>query len=619
MGVVVTERGRRSRKSMPAKMNGAGAAVSTPKNQVISTPTLLKSNSHDTILDTENTAPEDYFFEYDSEPYGGFGLDGTGDSPVSHDSGNRMSSRLRKPSARALESMASQKRVAKTRAASKKAETPNGQTASSTPGPSDGRARIRPSRLYLAAATAVSDDYDPHPDALAMLDRMREEFRSKHQLVDRPAEQPVSRSDVQLNDQVEKEEEARPAANIAQKIDTNIVDTDEYEMVPPDYELYRPPNTYGDDKLPAPPIRMRSLKQAKKDIQFGFPPRIRQKNYPRNKAFMLEDVERFSAIMSAEQRNIEFPATISTEDLHALILEKDPEYDSRGYLRRPGVPTDTGETGTDDNRTGKTRKRSRVTGTTDKSHEEGDSRPKRRRTVAPVKAREEEAGNPRRTRGRASTTGQDDLKAPKKHGRTETPVEEVQRSPKRRRQAEPIGNEDEKPELARKKRRTTVPAAATENNEELTQPKSKTVRKTDQEKDQPQKKRRGDAATKKTTQELPQDNHAAKNTGQKPPRGNTKAKKTTQDLPQENTAAKNTGEGLSQGTTATKKTGNKLLLKNYPIKKEFQNKQKIRRPETPAPASSAEGPTSTAETPAFTPPEENQQKKIMLKFKVQKN
>lgn len=212
MGVAVTERGRRSRRSMPAKINGAGAAVSTPKNQIISTPTLLKSSSHDPILETENTAPEDYFFEYDSEPYGGFGLDGAGDS------GNRMSSRRRKPSTRALESMASQKRVAKTRSASKKAGTPNGQATSSTPGPSDGRAGIGLSLVFFAAEKAVSHEYKPLPNGRAMLDRMRVEFRSKNQLVDRPGDQQVNRSEVEMNDQPKKEKKAKPAATVAQKL-----------------------------------------------------------------------------------------------------------------------------------------------------------------------------------------------------------------------------------------------------------------------------------------------------------------------------------------------------------------------------------------------------------------
>ena len=183
-------------------------SITTPQNQVVDTPTILK-DSQDTTVDTENTAPDDYYFEYDSEMYGSFGLDGAGDSPISHDSGNRRSNRLPKPSARALESIASKKRVARTRAASKKADTPNGQ---STPGSRDRRVSFRASRLYHAAASAVAGNYVPRSDAEIMAANLRDEFESKNQSVDKPAVQSADRLEDQSESPSESEpEKARPA------------------------------------------------------------------------------------------------------------------------------------------------------------------------------------------------------------------------------------------------------------------------------------------------------------------------------------------------------------------------------------------------------------------------
>ncbi|KAJ5935293.1 hypothetical protein N7466_004840 [Penicillium verhagenii] len=61
-------------------------------------------------------------------------------------------------------------------------------------------------------------------------------------------------------------------------------------LSPDGYVPYWPPQTYNDKKLPHPPVRSRSAKQTQNDINFGFPPLMGDRNIPLVSRFLPEDV-----------------------------------------------------------------------------------------------------------------------------------------------------------------------------------------------------------------------------------------------------------------------------------------------------------------------------------------
>lgn len=67
---------------------------------------------------------------------------------------------------------------------------------------------------------------------------------------------------------------------------------EEVILTPPDHSPYRSPHTYGDDGLPYPPVRARSDHQAENDNSLGFPPLIGDRNIPFDgqSQFRTEDV-----------------------------------------------------------------------------------------------------------------------------------------------------------------------------------------------------------------------------------------------------------------------------------------------------------------------------------------
>ncbi|KAK6813202.1 hypothetical protein RU639_010993 [Aspergillus parasiticus] len=275
---------------------------------------------------------DSYHFDYDTDMYrNNFGLDGQMDTPASPTSfstttstGARMSGRTRKPTIRALESLESERRFRRPRAQTpgkadssaagkqsdkapsgqKDAEQPKTAPTETTQGPSatpqpdvDAFAR----RIFELAAAAVSDDFVPAPEADTWLEQLRKEYQGK--------------GDAEV---------AAVAAVVEGESQINQFG-EEYVVVGPDYEWYRPNNTYGDKQLPEPPVRLRSLEQSEKDRIFGFPPRIGERNLPRvtNFPFMMEDVyherAKIKAREEARQKGITVDRSMSVPQIEALI------------------------------------------------------------------------------------------------------------------------------------------------------------------------------------------------------------------------------------------------------------------------------------------------------------
>ncbi|RAL15998.1 putative GPI-anchored cell surface glycoprotein [Aspergillus homomorphus CBS 101889] len=104
---------------------------------------------------------------------------------------------------------------------------------------------------------------------------------------------------------------------------------EELVYVGTEYEWYRPNNTYGDELLPLPPVRLISRDQLEKDRIFGFPPLMGERNIPRetNMPFTFEDVmeerAKIKARDAARKRGIEVDRYMPSAAIQALIAEHD--------------------------------------------------------------------------------------------------------------------------------------------------------------------------------------------------------------------------------------------------------------------------------------------------------
>ncbi|KAL4784813.1 hypothetical protein BJX76DRAFT_202793 [Aspergillus varians] len=311
-------------------------------------------------MDTPGHAENgDYHFDYDTEMYkNNYGLDGHMDAPTSPTSVStttstaaRTSGRTRKPTIRALESLESEKRHRRPRAASAKPVTTTteaspvktrskNRTAQKLPISKSKAARkldvmIIAKQIYELAAAAVAPDFVPAPEVDTWIKELQQKVDNKEK-----------EKEAVTSPSPEAEAEggrgsAPPSSNpFLDNVQTSKpwVDGDgweytgqtnkheeEYVIVPPEFEWYRPNNTYGDDELPIPPVRIRSLVQAEKDRAFGYPPRIGERNIPvDNQGFFLfenvfEERTKLKAREAARARGIYVTRFNTFEDLETMI------------------------------------------------------------------------------------------------------------------------------------------------------------------------------------------------------------------------------------------------------------------------------------------------------------
>lgn len=301
--------------------------------------------------------------------------------------------------------------------------------------------------------------------------------------------------------------------------------------VPSDFELYRPDHTYGDEQLPLPLPRLRSMGQAENDRIFGYPPTAGQRNAPPTPVFQFvpEDVGEIATSIQlreeAQARGIDVDRSTNPSKIYSMI-EKHESGQPPLKLRftndlttdQPSVQEPTPET---------TRKRRRVNPPAENTGQEGEQVTKRRRANTPAKP--EQAKHPPKRRGRAASTEKekakprgrraktpaqatmkDDEPTPKNGDKTATDSTEQEAQKKsgantavepklgaeptrKRRRANQSANATEVDEQPRKRRRTATPAAP-----------AAPVAPTEKGKEKPPRKRRGKSPeTTKQNEEQP--------------------------------------------------------------------------------------------------------------------
>ncbi|KAL4929147.1 putative GPI-anchored cell surface glycoprotein [Aspergillus undulatus] len=350
---------------------------------------LAQKKSHDLEIahvDTNDHAENgDYHFDYDSEMYGNNdGPDGHRDAPNSPTSFSsttsnaaRHSGRTRKPTIRALESLESEKRSRRFRASStaRSKQEPASQSPNSERAPPrKPDVMILAKQIYELAAAAVAPDFASPPEVDTWLKELQQKVDEKEKEKDaqpeaEPEAEPVVETEVEPETEPEIEPEVErvvepeqqpkePAAEVeveeegarettpdpskpfSENVQASMPWTDkdgwehtgqinkheeEYVIVPSEYEWFRPNNTYEDDELPLPPIRIRSLVQAERDRAFGYPPRLGDRNIPVDNQgfFLLENVPEEKAKLKTKEearaRGIYVTKFMALEEIENMI------------------------------------------------------------------------------------------------------------------------------------------------------------------------------------------------------------------------------------------------------------------------------------------------------------
>ncbi|GIJ82216.1 hypothetical protein Asppvi_000722 [Aspergillus pseudoviridinutans] len=348
---------RSSRAKTAAKLLAVDKRLDSPATLMVLETTPYNGEVADSVEGTPAQAYRDNFhFEYGPEMYGNrFGLDGQVDgpsSPTSLSTGTsvaaRTSSRIRKPTMKALESLESERQFRRSRAPSSKPESTAGlgqkkggaaQPEHQVPASAHVSAAQQPDTAFIArrllelAAAAVSADPALDAGLDARLESLRKEFEVEQRGQDGEGarSEGESRPTSSLPFGMDKTKVSEPWTDEDGWTHTGLLNKfgEEYVFVSSDFEWVHPTNTYGDDQLPQPPGRFRSREQAEKDRIFGYPPRLGERNLPQqtNLPFRLEDVHEEKAKVKAREgarlRGIPVDRTMSAAEIEALIAQYD--------------------------------------------------------------------------------------------------------------------------------------------------------------------------------------------------------------------------------------------------------------------------------------------------------
>ncbi|EAW10332.1 putative GPI-anchored cell surface glycoprotein [Aspergillus clavatus NRRL 1] len=393
-------------KAAAAKMLNVDKALDSPVPLMALNATPRNREVADSVDGTPMQVYSDGFhFDYAPEMYGNaFGLDGQVDSsgsPTSLSTGAsaaaRASTRVRKPTIRALESLESERQFRRSRPPSSKADSTSGEVMGQRKGdvaqqaPPTTQTSHVPSaaeqpdtatiarQLFDFAAAAVSAE-DPALDAglEAKMESLRQEFEAENlsQIRQEAGSGGESRLTSSLPYILDNRKVSEPWTDEDGWTHTGLLNKfgEEYVFVSSDYEWVHPANTYGDDQLPQPPGRFRTREQAEKDRVFGYPPRLGERNLPRQTSFFrFENVDEEKAKVRARDaarlRGIPVDRTMSVADIEALITQHDStgQKEISKEVEKP---------------VGSTRKRRRTEPAKDSS--ETSSGSKRRRTNPPA-------------------------------------------------------------------------------------------------------------------------------------------------------------------------------------------------------------------------------------------
>ncbi|KAL4899746.1 hypothetical protein BDW74DRAFT_171287 [Aspergillus multicolor] len=309
------------------------------------------ANGIEVPADVENG---DYHFDYDSEMYrNNFGLDGHMDAPTSPTSLSTTTS-----NAAPLESQESERRHRRTRAPSVKATAEstgaspksktNEQPAQQMPAPTStppptSKIMIFAKHIYAFAAEAAAPGFVSPPEVDAWIKELQQKVDAQKKEKQKEKEPELEPQEVAIPSAEEEAESGRESTPPSSKpYSDNVQATkpwtdddgwhhtgqvnkheEEFVMIPPTYEWFRPNHTYGDNRL-MPPVRVRSLVQAEKDRAMGYPPRIGDRNVPRSREFfLLENVPEEKAIMKlreeARARGIWVSRFMSAQNIQTMI------------------------------------------------------------------------------------------------------------------------------------------------------------------------------------------------------------------------------------------------------------------------------------------------------------
>lgn len=373
-----TTRGRRRYRKSTIKAQGGDANANdvTPVRSYRkrgSTTKATRSRDHEIAESAAQSADSN-----DTEIYGD-GVDGPVDSPASTKNSGRISRRYRKPTMRAMESLESEKRFRRKKAAEQiAAET--GQTSLS--GPHHPDLGVVAQRLFELAAEAVSPDFMVTPDAKAQLKQLRKDYwarQGRAQNAEAAAALESGSENLAIRTKPtfsKKTKTSDPWTDPNGWTHTGHVNEhgEEYLFIPADFELYRPNNTYNDKQLPQPPIRLKSREQLEKDRVFGFPPRIGERNLPSDyQPFMFEDVEEERARIKARE----------DARRQGIIVDRSlPVAEIRTLIARHGRPASPDPKESPPGPTGGVRRRRRRTQAAAENGSGGQPKPRRRRQPA---------------------------------------------------------------------------------------------------------------------------------------------------------------------------------------------------------------------------------------------
>ncbi|KAL4744004.1 hypothetical protein BDV11DRAFT_201438 [Aspergillus similis] len=362
------------------------------------------TSNNGTPADIENG---DYHFEYDTDMYrNNYGLDGHMDAPTSPTSLSTTTS-----NAAPLESFESERRHRRPRAPSVKATaetTEATSTPSSTEKPTQEPDIMSIAKLiYKLAAEALAPDFVPAPEADTWISELQQKVDKEREREKEQEQEARSETKHQKENGNDREKEAeqemsgrestppsgKPYLDNVQ-VSTPWTDEDgweytgqvnkyeeEYVIIPPKFEWYRPNNTYGDDRLPLPPVRLRSLVQAEKDRALGYPPLIGDRNIPITQEYFLyenvpEEKAKLKIKEAARERGIYVSRFMTPEEIQTMI----DNYDSGKppVPLEPPVPPVVGEPVKAKEPTRK-RRRTEIASMPSKPSEVDTPRPKRRR------------------------------------------------------------------------------------------------------------------------------------------------------------------------------------------------------------------------------------------------
>lgn len=440
------------------KRNTANAPTSTPKDTPINSPALTETQPPH----SQDVAMPDATPILNSEP----GPEGNTEGPASPTSnspgGNRVSGRVRKPTDRAMESVGSGRR---------------GRRGRGRGGNKGGRPRKHPipkpavsangRRLFDLAMTAIDPNFKPLEDADDIIEKLRRDYETPKEKENQTPAAPETENDGR------KPTQAYPFHPLTNDLVCIDIAKEEYMIVTPDLQLYRPPNTYGDTKLPPPPLRLRTWEQAERDRIFGYPPRIGERNVPRSpdRPFEVEDVNaeiaRIQAKQAAHQNGISTPASQT-----GTPAQEQPENTNNDDLvestGEAAAPTPSSQVGTPTQQAGNTTNGLVKLPIGKKSTNEAaaptleGSRKRRRRGADETVEKEEKKREPKKRRQTVAVAPAVP-KSSRKRGRRvddEQPENEETTVPKRRRRTAGAVDETDKP-----KKRRQIAASVDDPNE----------------------------------------------------------------------------------------------------------------------------------------------------------